>query len=79
MGRIRFKWERVDSQCPNNQLSQTNTSLPKRKIARIGNSSRSQVSTPTIQPFWDLPYITQMSKIMRPYIENIVNVKGDGN
>jgi len=72
-------WERVDSQFLDSQLSQTKTSFQKRKNARIGNSSRSQASTPTIHLDADLPYITQMLKIMKPYIENIVNVKGDGN
>jgi hypothetical protein len=34
---------------------------------------------PTSKPFLNIPYITQMSMIMRPFIEDIVNVKGDGN
>jgi len=49
------------------------------KSVRIGNSSRLLVSTPIIHPNPDLPCITQMPNIMRPYIENIVNVKSDGN
>ena len=72
-------WERVDSQFTKRQSSQTKISLPKRKSACIDNYSHSQASTPTTQPFMDLPYITQILKIMRPYIENIVNVKGNGN
>jgi len=77
--RIPSTWERVDSQFPDSQSSQTKISLPKRKSTRIGNYSCSQASTRTTQPFRDLPYITQMPKITRPYIENIVNVKGGGN
>ena len=50
-----------------------------RKDALLGTYSRSQASMPTIQHFRNLPYITKMSKIMRPSIENIVNVKGGGN
>jgi hypothetical protein len=78
-GRIHSTWERVDSRFPDSQSSQTNTSLPKRKSERIGNYSRSQASTPTTQPFRDLPYITQIPKIMKSYIKNIVNGKGDCN
>jgi len=44
-----------------------------------GNSSSSPVLTPTIDTYLDLPYITHRPKIIRPYIENIVNVKWDGN
>jgi len=79
MGRIPSMWELVDSQFPDSQSLQTKISLPKRESARVGNYSRSHASTPTPQPFRDIPYITQMPKIMRPYIENIMNVKGDGN
>jgi hypothetical protein len=49
------------------------------KVHVLENSMRSPVLTPTIHPNPDLPNIRQMSKIMRPYIENIVNVKGVGN
>ncbi|KEH18713.1 hypothetical protein MTR_8g028025 [Medicago truncatula] len=48
------------------------------KSARIGNSLRSSVSSPNIYSDLNLLYITQMPKIMRPYIKNIVNVKRDG-
>jgi len=36
---------------------------------------------PTSKPkhFWNIPYVSQIPTIMRPYIEDIVNVKGDGN
>ncbi|KEH22061.1 hypothetical protein MTR_7g029445 [Medicago truncatula] len=44
-------WERVDSQFPDSQSLQIKTSFPKRKSARVGNSSCSQASTPIIQPF----------------------------
>jgi len=33
----------------------------------------------TSQPFLNIPYITHTPKIMRPFIEKIVNVKRDGN
>ena len=78
-GRIPFMRESVDSQFSDSQSSQIKISFLKRKSARIGNSSHSQASTPTIHPDPDLPYITQFPKITRPYIENIVNVKGDDN
>jgi len=69
----------IGSQFLDNQSSQTKLSFPKRKITRIGNSLRSSFSTPIIHPDPNLPYITHMQKIIRPYIENIVNVKGDDN
>jgi hypothetical protein len=49
------------------------------KGARLGTYSRSQASTPTLKPFLNIPYLTQMPMIMRPFIEKIVNVKRDGN
>jgi len=73
------RWERVDSEYPDSQSSQPKISLSKRKGARLGTYSRSQASMPTTKHFRNLPYITQMSKIMRPSIENIVNVKGYDN
>jgi hypothetical protein len=78
-GQIPSRWERVNSQNLDSQSSQTKLSLSKGKGARLGTYSLSQASTPTTQPFWNLPYITQMTKIIRPSIEHIVNVKGDGN
>jgi len=53
-------WERVDFQFPDSQSSQTKSLFPKRKSARIDNSSRTLVSTPTIHPDPDLPYITHV-------------------
>lgn len=69
--------ECFDSQFPDNQSSQTKSSFPNRKSACIDNSLRYPVSTPTIHP--DLLYIIHISKITTPYIENIMNVKEDGN
>jgi len=77
--RILSMWERVDSQFPDSQSPQTKSSFSKRKNVCYGHSSCSPVSIPTIHLILDLPYITQMSKIIKTYIENIVNVKGDGN
>ncbi|KEH25864.1 OTU-like cysteine protease [Medicago truncatula] len=31
------------------------------------------------EPYLQIPYISQIPNLMRPYIEDIVNVKGDGN
>jgi len=80
-GRIPSTWERVDSQNPDSQSSQPKSKVPKSKSACLGTYSRSQASTPTSEPkpFLNLPYISQMSMIMRPFIEEIVNVKGDDN
>lgn len=79
MGRTSSMWERVDSQFPDSQLFECKPSLPKRKSACIGNSSCSLVSILTIHSDPDLPYISQMPKIMRTCFENIVNVKRVGN
>ena len=76
-GQIPSGWERVDSQNHVSQSSQPKISLSKRKGARLGTYSRSQALTPTTQPFLNIPSITQMPMINRPFIENIVNVKGD--
>jgi hypothetical protein len=65
---------------PDSQSSQTKSSFPKAKSVRIGNSSRSPVSILTIHLNLNLlSYITQIAKIMRLYIENTVNLKGDDN
>ena len=31
------------------------------------------------KPYLQIPYISQIPHIMRPYVEDIVNVRGDGN
>ncbi|KEH19766.1 hypothetical protein MTR_8g468040 [Medicago truncatula] len=78
-GRIPSRWERVDSQNPNSQFSQPKIKVPKSKGARLGTYYRSQASTPPSKHFFEYPYITQMPMIMRPFIQEIVNVKGSGN
>lgn len=72
-------WKRVGSQFPDSQRSQTKSSFPKRKSACIGNSLNPLVSMPIIHLDLDLPYIIHIPKIMIPYIENIVIVKGGDN
>jgi len=80
-GRIPSTWETIDSQNPDNQRSQAKSNVPKSKGARLGTCSHSQVSTPTSKPkpYLNIPYISQIPNIMRPFVEEIVNVKGDGN
>ena len=78
-GRIPSRWETIDSQNLDSQPSQPKRSLPKRKDARLGTYSRSQASSSTSKPFWNIPYISQIPNIMRPFVEEIVNVKGDGH
>ena len=75
----RIQWEVIDSQNPDNQPSQPKKSLPKRKDARLGTYSHSQASSSTSKPFWNIPYISQIPNIMRPLVEEIVNVKRDGH
>jgi len=78
-GRIPSKWEVIDSQNPDSQPSQLKKSLPRRKDARLGTYSRSQASSSASKPFWNISYISQISNIMRPFVQEIVNVKWDGN
>jgi len=78
-GRIPYRWEVIDSQNPDSQPSQPKNSLPRRKDARLGTHSLSQASLSTSKPFRNIPYISQIPNIMRPYIEDIVSVKGDDN
>jgi len=75
-GRIPYRWEIIDSQNPDSQPSQPKRSLPKRKDARLGTYSCSQASSSTSKPFRNIPYISQIPNIMRPFVEEIVNVKG---
>jgi len=74
-GRISSKWEVIYSQNPDSQPSQPKKSLPKRKDACLDTYSRSQASSSTSKPFWNIPYISQIPNIMRPFVEEIVNVK----
>jgi hypothetical protein len=76
---IPYRWETIDSQRPDSQPSQPKRSLPKRKDARLDTYSRSQASSSTSKPFRNIPYISQIPNIIRPFVEEIVNVKGDGH
>jgi len=80
-GRIPSRWETIDAQNPDSQCSHAKSNVPKTKGSRLGPWSRSQTSTPTSkkEPCFQIPYISHISNLMRPYIEDIVNVKGDGN
>jgi hypothetical protein len=80
-GRIPSRWETIDSENPDSQCSQVKSKVPKSKGARLCTYSRTQASTPTSipKPYLNIPYISQIPMIVRPYIEDIVNVKGDGN
>jgi len=80
-GRIPSRWETIDSQNPDSQCSQPKGKVPKSQGARLGTYSRSQASTPTSKPkpYLNIPFISQIPMIMRPFIEDIVNVKGDDN
>jgi len=80
-GRIPSRWETIDAQNPDSQCSHGKSNVPKSKGSRLGTCSRSQASTPTSKPkpYLQIPYISQIPNIMRPYIEEIINVRGDGN
>jgi len=73
MGRIPSRWETIDSQNLDSQPSQPKRSLLKRKDAHLGTYSRSQASSSTSKPFQDIPYISQIPNIMRPFVEEIVD------
>jgi len=88
--RISSSWETIDSQFPKSQSSPPKkSSQPKRKGIRLGISPRSSISTPTPVPVPKpilVPRVYDpsnpmyyMPQFMRPYIEKIVDVKGDGN
>jgi len=82
-GRIPSRWETINSQNPDSQCSHAKSNIPKSKGSRLGTCSRSQTSTPTSKPkpkpYLQIPYISQIPNLMRPYIEDIVNVRGDDN
>jgi len=80
-GRIPSRWETIDSQNPDSQCSHAKSNVPKSKGSRLGTCSRSQASTPTSKqnPYLKIPYISQILNITRPFVEEIVNGKGDGN
>jgi len=92
--RIPSSWETIDSQFPDSQSSPSKkSSQPKRKGARLGISPRSsiptsnRVPTPTLNPkpilvptsYDPSSHMYYMPKFMRPFIEKIVDVKGDVN
>jgi len=80
-GRIPSRWVTIDAQNPDSQCSHGKSNVPKSKGSRLGTCSRSQASTPTSKPkpYLQIPYISQIPHLMRPYVEDIVNVRGDGN
>ena len=69
----------MDYQNPDSQPSQPKRSLPRRKDARLDTYSRSQAPSSTSKPFQNIPYISQIPNIMRPFVEEIVNVKRDSH
>jgi len=78
-GRIPSRLETIDSKNTDSQPSQPKRSFPRRKDARLDTYSRSQASSSTSKPFRNIPYISQIPNIMRPLVEEIVNVKRDGH
>jgi len=80
-GRIPSKWETIDVQNLDSQCSHGKSNVPKSKGSRLGTCSRSQASTPTSKPkpYLQIPYISQIPYLMRPYVEDTVNVRGDVN
>ncbi|AES72223.2 hypothetical protein MTR_3g087410 [Medicago truncatula] len=80
-GRIPSRWETIDAQNPDSQCSHAKSNVAKTKGSRLGTWPRSQNSTPTSkkEPYLQIQYISQIPNLMRPCIEDIVNVKGDGN
>ena len=80
-GRIPSRWETIDAQNLDSQCSYAKSNVPKSKGSRLGTCSRSQASTSTSKPkpYLQIPYSSQIPHLMRPYIEDIVNVRGDGN
>jgi len=83
--RIPSSWETINSQHPESQFSPPKkSSRPKRKGARIDISPRSSIQTPVPKPilaprnYDSSSPMYYMPKFMRPYIERIVDVIGDG-
>ncbi|GAU48047.1 hypothetical protein TSUD_272250 [Trifolium subterraneum] len=66
-------WEYMDERFPDSQASQSKSSKPERKTARIGNLS------PNILPCRSIKYMEYMPLFMHSYIEDIIDVKGDGH
>jgi len=80
MGRIPSTWEHLDSQNPDCQSSQPKSKFSKSKGARLGTYSRSSFDAYfKTKTFFEYTIHFTNAMIMRPFIEEIVNVKGDGN
>jgi len=79
--RIPSSWETIDSQHPESQSSpRKKSSQPKRKGARIGNSPVPVPKASLVSRNYDpSSHMYYMPKFMRPYIEGIVDVIGDGH
>jgi histone-lysine N-methyltransferase SETD2 len=65
-------WENVDVRYPDSQASQTKPSVSKQKGVHFGNL------THTLKPQNEILHIDQMPLFMHPYIDDIVDVVGDG-
>jgi histone-lysine N-methyltransferase SETD2 len=66
-------WEHVDSKFPDSQPSQSKPLIPKRKTARMG------IFSPKPTPILRNPLIHHMPLFMHSYIEDIIDVKGNGH
>jgi len=79
--RISSSWETIDSQHPKSQSSpRKKSSQPKTKGARIGISPVPDPKPILVSRNYDPSSpMYYMPKFMRPYIEGIVDVIGDGH
>jgi len=79
--RIPSSWETIDSQHPESQSSpRKKSSQPKRKGARIGISSVPVPKPSLVSRNYDSSSLMYyMPKFMRPFIEGVVDVIGDGH
>lgn len=66
------EWEHVNKQFPDSQRSVSKPSSSSQRGARIGKW------TPSQTPEHPIPYLANMPSFMRPYIDDIINVEGDG-
>ncbi|XP_045796161.1 uncharacterized protein LOC123890567 [Trifolium pratense] len=66
-------WEHIDARYPDSQASQSKPAKPKRKTAHIGTLS------PNAIPRRSIPFMEHMPLFMHSYIEDIIDVKGDGH
>lgn len=67
------RWEHVDKHVEATQESQTKPSSSKKRL-----SAKSKHTVSDTPPTRNLPRIDEMPKFMRPYIDDIVDVVGDG-